>query len=157
MFIIYVNELPEIVNSATNIFADDTSIYAIGETLSEITSRLQNAVNTPIIMNQTELEVVKSHKHLGVILSNDLKRTKHIDHIHTKSNKTLGMINAASHKMPRKYLDKGYSTIVRPTLEYAGPLWAGLRVQDADRLESIQHQAGRVTTGAMKFFPKEKV
>ncbi len=44
MFIIYVNELPEIVNCATNIFADDTSIYAIGETLSEITSSLQSAM-----------------------------------------------------------------------------------------------------------------
>ncbi len=91
MFIIYVNELPEIVNYATNIFADDTSIYAIGETLSEITSTLQSAVtalsqwfsewalevnasktkvmfklkcDTHIIMNQREPEVVKSHKHL---------------------------------------------------------------------------------------------
>ncbi len=32
MFIIYVNKLPKIVKCAANIFADDTSIYAIGET-----------------------------------------------------------------------------------------------------------------------------
>ncbi len=43
-------------------------------------------------MNQAELEVMTSHKHLGVILSNDLKWTKHTDDIHAKSNKTLGMI-----------------------------------------------------------------
>ncbi len=179
MFIIYVNELPEIVNCAANIFADDTSIYAIGETLSEIRSTskgqwqlsLNGSLNgllkenlfisnnksdicdNPIIMNQTELEVVKSHKYLGVIVSNDLKWTKHIDHIHAKSNKTLGMITAASHNMPHKCLDKAYSTVVRPTLEYAGPLLAELRAQDADHLESIQYQAGRLITGTMKFNP----
>ncbi len=65
-------------------------------------------------MNQTEL----------VILSNDLRWTQHIDDIHAKSNKTLGMIKAASHNMPGKCLDKAYSTVVRPTLKYAGPLWA---------------------------------
>ncbi len=77
-------------------------------------------------MNQTELEIVKSHIQLGVILSNDLKLTKHIDHIHARSNKTIEMIKAASHNMPRKCLDKAYSTVVRPTLEYAGHLWAGV-------------------------------
>ncbi len=67
------------------------------------------------------------------------------------------MIKTASHNMPRKCLDKAYSTVVRPTLEYAGPLWAGLRAQDADHLESIQYQAGRVITDTMKFTPKVKV
>ncbi len=112
--------------------------------------------DTPIIMNQPEHEVMKFHKHLGVILSNDLKWTKHIDHIHAKSNKPLGMIKAASHNMPRRCLDKAYSTVVRPTLEYAGPLWVALGAQDADHLEFIQWQAGRVITGAMKFTPKTK-
>ncbi len=122
-----------------------------------ISNNESDKCDTPIIMNQTELEVVKSHKHLGVILSNDLKWTKHIDHIHAKSNKTLGIIKAASHNMPCKCLDKAYSTVVRPTLEYASPLWAGLWAQDADHFESIQYQAGRVITGAMKFTPKVKV
>ncbi len=67
-----------------------------------ISNNKSDKCDTPIIMNQTELEVVKSHKHLGVILSNDLKWTKHIDHIHAKSNITLGMIKAASHHMPHK-------------------------------------------------------
>ncbi len=59
---------------------------------------------------------MKSHKHLGVILPKDLKWTKHIDHIHAKSNKAIRMIKAGSHNMPRKCLDKAYSTVVRPTL-----------------------------------------
>ncbi len=59
--------------------------------------------------------------------------------------------------MPHKCLDKAYSTVIRPTLEYAGPLWAGLGAQDADCLESIQYQAGRMITGATKFTPKVKV
>ncbi len=67
------------------------------------------------------------------------------------------MITAASHNMPHKCLDKAYSTVVRPTLEYAGPLWAGLEAQDADCLKFIQYQVGRVITGAMKFTPKVKV
>ncbi len=36
----------EIVNCVTNIFADDTSIYDIGETRSEIISSLQSAVTS---------------------------------------------------------------------------------------------------------------
>ncbi len=67
------------------------------------------------------------------------------------------MIKAAIHNMPCTCLDKAYSTVVRPTLEYACHLWAGLRAQDADYLESIQYQAGRVITGTMKFTPKVKV
>ncbi len=94
---------------------------------------------------------------IEVYPGNDLKWTKHIDHIHAKSNKTIGMIKAACHNILRKSLDKAYSTVVRPTLEYASPLWAGLWAQDADHFESIQYQAGRVITGATKFTPKVKV
>ncbi len=67
------------------------------------------------------------------------------------------MIKAASHNMPHKCLDKAYSTVVRPTLEYAGPLLAVLRAQDADTLECIQYHAGRVIPGAMTFTPNIKV
>ncbi len=67
------------------------------------------------------------------------------------------MIKAASHNMPCKCLHKAYSTLVRPTLEYAGPLWTGRKAQDADCLKSIQYQAGRVITGTMKFTSKVKV
>ncbi len=67
------------------------------------------------------------------------------------------MIKADSHTIPGKCLDKAYSTVKRPTLQYTRPLWAGLRAQDADRLKSIQYQTGIVVTGAMTFTPKVKV
>ncbi len=56
--------------------------------------------------------------------------------------------------MPHKFLEKAYSSLSGPTLEYAGLLWAGLRAHNADHFE---YQAGRVITGAMKFTSKVKV
>ncbi len=53
----YVCEVPEIVNSATNIFDDDTSIYGIGETLAEITSSLQRQRQ-----RQTETEIYRQRR-----------------------------------------------------------------------------------------------
>ena len=91
------------------------------------------------------------------MLSDDLKWSKHVDHIQSKANKTIGMLKAASHNMPRQCLEKAYTTVIRPTVEYASPLWDGLSVQDTDRLESIQYHAGRVITGAMKYTPKTNV
>ncbi len=52
------------------------------------------------------------------------------------------MMKAASHNMPHKCLDKIYPTVVRSTLEYACPLWAGLGEHDADQHQSVQYQAG---------------
>lgn len=188
MFLVYINDLPEVISSNTNMFADDTSIYCTGDTLDGITRELQTSLtslekwfnewglevnatktkvmyitnkkevcNLPLKMNQTVLEAVNTHKHLGVILSNNLKWSAHIDHVKSKTNKMLGLLQASSYNMPRSFLLTAYKSIIRPSLEYASPLWAGLGVDDTKRLDSIQYRACMIATRAMKCSSSEKL
>ena len=113
LFLLYINDIVEDINSSIRLFADDTSLYTIvddaiqaGETLNldiEKVSRwaqqwlvtfnpaksesilfsrkLNKPYHPPVLMDETQINEVTSHKHLGVIFSNDCSWHNHIEHI----------------------------------------------------------------------------
>ncbi|KAI8518867.1 zinc finger protein [Branchiostoma belcheri] len=95
----------------------------------------------------TVLQVVTSHKHLGVTLTNTLSWSQHIEVISTKARRSSGLLCALRRKIPRNLLLRLYITITRPTLEYADIVWAGLTLRDQRTLESVRYQTARLISG----------
>ena len=75
-------------------------------------------------MNNTTLDVTNEEKDLGVLISNELKWSKHCQNAYTKANRVLGMINRTICSKDKIILTSLYKTLVRPHLEYCSPAWS---------------------------------
>ncbi|KAI8486113.1 hypothetical protein Bbelb_362130 [Branchiostoma belcheri] len=112
-----------------------------------ITTRTLPQPIPPVTLGGTVLQVVTSHKHLGVTLTNTLSWSQHIEVISNKARRSSGLLCALRRKIPQNLLLRLYITITRPTLEYADIVWAGLTLRDQRTLESVQYQTARLISG----------
>ena len=65
-----------------------------------------------------------TYKLLGVYVNNDLKWNHHVEVIVQKGNRRLNSLRVLKQcGAPSASLAQVYTTIVRPVLEYAAPVW----------------------------------
>jgi hypothetical protein len=74
-------------------------------------------------MNNTIINQVTEHKHLGLEISNDGSWQKHIDLITKKAFTRVNILRKFKFILDRKTLEKVYLTFIRPILEYADVVW----------------------------------
>ena len=122
MFLIYMNDIPDIITSTAKLFADDTKIYRQINNVEDSIA-LQLDLTTldlwvdcwQVKFNPTKCQVMRiSHnkdkrstrynitgtvlrnvsycKDLGVIMGSDLKWSKHVEQIVHKANRVLGLL-----------------------------------------------------------------
>ena len=111
----------------------------------------QNPFQTKYNLHGCVLESVPSAKYLGVIVSEDLKWTDHINGISKKANQTLGFLKRNIRVHNRDLKSTAFKTLVRPQLEYASILWSPYTDQDINKLESVQRRAARWVTRDYRF------
>ena len=84
-------------------------------------------------LNGKVIQPVKRIKLLGVILTNDLKWSANTDHIYSKVNQRLYLINKLKQfGFKTDELISAWCTHLRPITEFAAPLWHS--DADSDRL-----------------------
>ena len=107
--------------------------------------------NFELVMDDTVLEIVDIHKHLGVMLSSNNRWTNHIDSIIKSASKQISYLRKLKYQFPKSTLNKLYCTYIRPLLEYASEVWDGCTLADSVRLERVQLNAARIVTGLPLF------
>ena len=177
LFLVYVNDIADNLESLTRLFADDSSLTSVSSSINfielSLNSDLQKIVDwskqwlvnfnpsktevlfisprqttrPSLYFDNTLLGYVDSHKHLGVTLSSDLKWHEHISNIINSASKVLNSMRALKFKLKRSTLNQIYISYMRPILEYASILWDGCSKYDKDALEKLQFEAARVVTG----------
>ena len=182
LFLLYINDIVEDINSSIRLFADDTSLYIIvddaiqaAETLNSdlekisrwaqqwlvtfnpaksesilFSRKLNKPYHPPVSMDETQINEVTSHKHLGVIFSNDCSWHNHIEHIKTKAWNRINVMRKLKFKLDRRSLQTIYFSFIRPLLEYADVVWNNCAQNESNELEKIQNEAARIVTGATK-------
>ena len=102
-----------------------------------------------LTIDQVPLQEVSTTKILGVHVSSDLKWRNHISEVLKKANSRLYLLKLLKHfNLPTDDLVTIYSGFVRPTVEYAAPVWyPGLTVHEKLALERIQKRARRIIVG----------
>jgi hypothetical protein len=173
LFLAYINDLPDKLNSSVRLFADDCVIYREirNDHDAEI---LQDDLNTLSLWEQkwlmkfnpqkcfvmrvtharspkdfsyslsgNILSFTSSHSYLGVCITDNLSWNKHIQDTCAKANRTLGFVkrNLYSCNQTTKLL--AYSSLVRPLVEYASPVWDPYTMKNIQQLESVQKRAAR--------------
>ena len=77
-------------------------------------------------------------KKLGVVIDNKLLFREHISGKVETANKILGLIFRTFTYMDKDMFLDLYTTLVRPHLEYATPIWTPLYKKDSIMLENVQ-------------------
>jgi len=84
---------------------------------------------------------------LEYIISSDLSWSQLIEGICSKARKIIGMLYRCYYQYAdSSTLLKLYTSLVRPHVEYAAPVWDPSTVQDTQHLENVQKFALRVSS-----------
>ena len=174
LFVIFINDMPEMVESMCQLFADDAKIFrSVDLRDSEGNLKLQADLhkvwswsekwqlpfNTgkckvlhignsnpcyQYVMNGEKLEKVEEEKDLGVIVDSQLKFHKHTAAAVKKANMKLGMIKKSFAYLDENILPILYMSLVRSHLEYGNLIWGPHFKGDAVAVEKVQRRATKL-------------
>lgn len=100
-----------------------------------------------LIFNNTVIQFVNHHKHLGLTLSNSGKWHEHIENILASASKVIGIMRKLKFTLSRVALNQIYISFVLLILEYSSIVWDGCSQQDSVALDRLQNEAARIVTG----------
>ena len=103
-----------------------------------ISSKRNAPYHPPLQMNDQDLHVVNSHKHLGVIISDNGQWNDHIDYIVKKTYNRLNIMRKFRTFLDRYSLERNYISVIRPLMEYADVIWNNQKQNLINKLENIQ-------------------
>jgi hypothetical protein len=101
-------------------------------------------------MGNSKLEHVETHKHLGLVFNTKLSWKNHINNITMKANKQLDIMKRLKLSIDRGTLETIYFSFIRPMVEYGSVIWDNCDNNDTSLIESIQLEAGRIVSGAIR-------
>jgi len=176
LFVIFINDMPEVVHAVIQMFADDTKLYREirsaqdGDQLQQDLDALEkwsqdwqlkfNADKCKVmhIGEQREphsyymtkddipvkLEITKLEKDLGVYVDPTLTFSAHCEQQVNKANRILGLIRRSYSYIDGESLLRLFTSLVRPYLEYANPVWYPIYKKDSTLLENVQRRATKL-------------
>ncbi len=172
LFVIFINDLPDVVRSATTIFADDTKLFRAVQTREDhniLQQDLDNLVKWShkwqLGFNETKCKSLhlgrsnqrleyrmetetlgdtKIEKDLGVFIDEELKFHVHVSKAVNKASRLLGLIRATFTCLDTTTMPRLFTTIVRPHLEYGNVIWHPRFRRDSLEIEKIQRRATKL-------------
>ena len=180
LFLIYINDLVNGIQSGIRLFADDTTLFITVDDPDIAAEQLNNDMDSikswadqwlvnfnpgktkamtlsnknvqhpPLFFDNSELNNVSQHKHLGLTLTSTLSWSIHVNEIVQNASKMCNVLQQFKYQIDRKSLETIYFTFIRPKLEYACQIWDDCCERDKESLENVQLNAARIVTGAKK-------
>ena len=188
LFIIYMNDINEGIESDMLIFADDTSLLATGADPAETSANLNRDLvkihswalrwkvtfnpkktrdiifskkvlnnSPPITFDNTIIERVNVHKHLGLFLTSSLDWNVQVNEVCLRANRKLSVLRSVK-LLSRQTLDILYKLTVRSVIDYGLPVYYNnLKQTELLRLENVQYRAAKIVSGALHLTSREKL
>ena len=112
--------------------------------VNNVYTTLIKIVKATETMGATTLATKTSEKELGVYVDTELTFEKHIETVVNQANRMLGLIRRSYTYLDSQSLLKLYTSLVRPTLEYANAAWTPILRRDQILLENVQRRATKL-------------
>ena len=174
LFLIYINDIDDNLDSSLVKFADDTKIYRRINS-NQDAQKLQDDINTMQSWSERwqmkfnpekckcvhfghgnpgftykiqgrEIESVMQERDLGVLVQGDLDWDSQVAKAVSQGNRILGLIYRTYDDKSAKNILQLYKSLVRPHLEYATQAWRPHKQKHIDLLENVQRRATRMIT-----------
>ena len=184
LFLIFVNDLPQLVGCKIVLFADDIKIWKRIKS-TEDCLLLQKDLDTlndwsaenklPFNFQKTQmlalgktfehtyrlgtqdLKWTSSGKDLGVLVCGSLKSSSHCQVIFKRASQTLGMLKRILGRFSPTVFPAILNTYLRPSMEYALPAWAPWLQKDVSMLDKIYHRATKLVRGLQHLTYSERM
>lgn len=107
-------------------------------------SRKRKPPDRKLVINNHHIPWKRSVKYLGVYLDAKLNWTSHVDYSRTKTLKAYGALGAIMNRhsnLSTKTKIKIYSTLIRPCMTYAAPVWSSTCLTNYNKLQVLQNKA----------------
>jgi hypothetical protein len=182
LFVIFINDLPDVVNSSVKIFADDTKLFRplsssedeviLQQDLDSLMAWSQkwqlgfNRSKCEVLhlgrvnhrldyqMGDSMLNTTSCVKDLGVFIDEDLKFHQHVAMAVNKASRMLGLVRATFTCLDETTVPRLFTTMVRPHLEYGNSIWHPRFRRDKVEVEKIQRRATKLVPN-LKHLPYE--
>ena len=145
LFLVYVNDLPDNVQSSLKMFADDTKAYKCISSLADcqvlqkdldslakwsnkwlvqfneskcVVLRIRKAIDFTYQLNSVILQEVDDDKDLGVYMPKSLHPRHHIKTIVSSAFQRLGLVKRCFSNHSPVNMSTSYKSIIRPVFEY---------------------------------------
>jgi len=178
LFLLYINDLPAQLDTTMKLFADDAKVYNSISSTADcahlqrnidsmiawtnewllkfnkdkcIVLRIRKAIDYAYYMEGQQLKEVTEQKDLGVLVSNDLKPSKHISLICKKANQRLGMIKRCFSNHSYNVIMPLYTSLVRPILENCSTAWSPWLQKDITMLDKVQSRCIKLCDNNIQF------
>ena len=102
-----------------------------------------------LTLDDVNIQQCDTVKLLGIFIQSNLKWDKHVNYIVKRANSRLHMLRKLKyHFLSTRDLVLIFTSFIRPTLEYAVPVWSsGITKQQCTTIERIQKRACRIVLG----------
>jgi hypothetical protein len=184
LFIIYINDFLEVIQSPCLLYADDIKLWQISSRGEEVD--LQKELNRlmqwsaawqlPVNigkckymhlgrgdnmgafhLNGVLLDTTTGERDLGVIMQPNLKTASHTDRACASARGMLGAIRRSFHKLTPKAFQLLYASHVRSRLEYGGAAVYPCTKGEMNKIEKVQRAATRLVAGVSKLQYSERL
>ena len=105
--------------------------------------RSRNSIKHPYSLHGQVLQEIDHAKYFGLDISRDLSWNNHIQNVTVKANRTLGFIRRNICTKHAGIRETAYTTLVRPQVEYASPVWSPYTQTNINKVEKVQRRAAR--------------
>ena len=172
LFVIFINDMPNVIDSMCQLFADDAKVFRSIRSLDDNVI-LQNDINKltkwsekwqlpfnvskckslhigssnprhEYAMNGECLEQVRVEKDLEGVIDDRLKFRKQAAEAIKKANRILGLIKKSFVLLDKTTLPLLFNTLVRPHLEYGNVIWGPFFKEDIKSVEKVQRRATKM-------------
>ena len=187
LFVIFINDMPEVVQNLCELFADDAKLFRKVHLRDEDSNKamqididalvawskkwqlpfnvgkckcLHIGQSNPCWKYKMEgriLDDVEEEKDLGVVIDKDLKFHQQTASAVKKANMALGLIKKSFAFLDDQMLPLLYKSLVRPHLEYGNVIWGPFYKGDAQKVERIQRRATKGVPGLSSLTYEERL
>ena len=172
LFIVFINDLPDVLLSACKVFADDTKVYNTQENHDILQNDLLNLIKwqdawqlkfninkcsvlhigkknnkNKYYMNDCPDSLLKetlAEKDVGVTFSADMVFDQHISNVIKKASQMTGLVRRSFTYLDKTMLKTLIKTIIRPQLEYANVIWSPMYKRQSIAIEKVQRRATKL-------------